>query len=285
MSEAEAADKAAPATAAQRPGRALADARAAKGMTVAEVAAQLKLSASQVEALEADDYDRLPGPVFVRGFVRNYARLLELVPEKLADSVDLPHAPMPASTAIPVSRDIPFPAGKSGNWLPYAAGLAVLVGTIVVYELFYAPPPAVTVSVTQPVAVPDLQPASVSDAVPAVSAVPAVAVEGGPPVASAEAVPQTPPVTENPEAPVRQAAGMAEAHFAFAADSWVEVRDRNERVLFSQLNPGGSEQRVTGRPPLRVVIGNARDVRLTYNGAPFDLAPHTRVEVARFTLE
>ncbi|MCW5575200.1 MAG: helix-turn-helix domain-containing protein [Burkholderiales bacterium] len=286
MSEAEAADKTVPATAAQRPGRTLADARAAKGMTVAEVAAQLKLSASQVEALEADDYDRLPGPVFVRGFVRNYARLLELAPEKLADSVDLPHAPMPASTAIPVSREIPFPAGKSGNWLPYATGLAVLVGTIVVYELFYAPPHAVTVSVTQPVGVPpDLQPASVSDAVPAVSAVPAVAAGDGPPVEATEAVPQTPPVTENPEVPVRQVTGMAEVHFAFAADSWVEVRDRNERVLFSQLNPGGSEQRVTGRPPLSVVIGNARGVRLTYNGAPFDLVPHTRVEVARFTLE
>ena len=71
----------------------------------------------------------------------------------------------------------------------------------------------------------------------------------------------------------------------FEIPSWVEVRDRNDRVLFSQLNPPGTEQQVQGRLPLSVVVGNARGVRLTYNGQPFDLAPHTRVEVARFTLE
>ena len=76
--------------AASRPGRVLADARVAKGMTLAEVAAQLKLSPSQVTALEADDYASLPGPVFVRGFIRNYARLLEQDAEQLSGSVDLP---------------------------------------------------------------------------------------------------------------------------------------------------------------------------------------------------
>ena len=63
------------------------------------------------------------------------------------------------------------------------------------------------------------------------------------------------------------------------------MRDRNERILFSQLNPAGTEQRVQGRPPFSLVVGNARGVRLSYNGRAIDLAPHTRVEVARLTLE
>lgn len=282
MSEAEAADKAVPAVQTQRPGRVLSDARAAKGLAVAEVAAQLRLSASQVIALEADDYERLPGPVFVRGFVRNYARLLDLDPEKLADSVDLPHASMPASAAIPVSREIPFPARKSANWLPYAAGLAVLIGVVAAYELFYAPPHSVTVSPPQPVAAPVFQPAPAVDEVPVVSA---VAAASPPPVEAETALPPSEVAAKLQEAPARTPAGMAEVHFAFASASWVEVRDRNERVLFSQLNPAGSEQRVAGRPPLSVVVGNARNVRLTFNGKPVDLAPHTRVEVARFILE
>jgi cytoskeleton protein RodZ len=284
MSEAEAADKAVPSQA-QRPGRVLSDARAAKGLAVAEVAAQLRLSASQVIALEADDYDRLPGPVFVRGFVRNYARLLDLDPEKLADSVDLPHASISVSAAVPVSREIPFPAGKSTNWLPYAAGLAVLVAVVAAYELFYAPPHSVTVSVPQPVATPEFQPAPAVVEVQAVSAVAAVS----PPPAEELPASQPSGITEKPqeahEAPARTPPGMVELHFAFASASWVEVRDRNERLLLSQLNPRGSEQRVTGHPPLSVVVGNAKDVRLTFNGKPFDLAPHTRVEVARFILE
>jgi len=282
MNEAGAADNATSPKEDQRPGRTLANARTAKGMTVAEAAAQLKLSVSQVEALEADDYDRLPGPVFVRGFVRNYARLLDLAPEKLADSVELPHASMPVSAAIPLSREIPFPAGKPGKWLPYAAGLAILAGAVAFYELLYAPPQPVTVSVTPPAKLPDSVSAPVAEIVAAVSAVAAVDASS---IAVAEPVPPAPPVSEKPESPVASAAVMAEAHFAFSADSWVEIRDRNERVLFSQLNPRGSEHRVTGQPPLSVVVGNARDVRLTYNGKPFDLAPHTRVEVARFILE
>lgn len=282
MNEAEAADKAIPVAAPQRPGRTLGDARVAKGLTVAEVAAQLKLSVSQVVALEADDYDRLPGPVFVRGFVRNYARLLDLVPEKFADSVDLPHATMPASAAIPLSREIPFPAGKSPNWLPYAAGLVILVGIIAIYELFYAVPQIVTVSVVQPAVEPALQPTPVADGIPAVSG---VVVANPPPMAAEESEPPVPATEKPTEVPVQKRSDMAELRFAFVSASWVEVRDRNERVLFSQLNPAGSEQQVSGRPPLSVVIGNARDVRLTYNGNPVDLAPHTRVEVARFTLE
>lgn len=281
MNETEAADKAVPAALAQRPGRVLSEARAAKGLAVAEVAAQLRLSASQVTALEADDYERLPGPVFVRGFVRNYARLLGLDPEKLADSIELPHAAVPASAAIPVSREIPFPARKSASWRPYAAALAVLVGVVAIYELYYASPHSVTVSVPQPVAAPVLQPVPTVDETPVVSAV----VAANPLPAEAEPVSQPPQPSEAAGKPADVPAGMAEARFEFASASWVEVRDRSERVLLSQLNPAGSEQRVTGRPPFSVVIGNARDVRLIFNGKPVDLAPHTRVEVARLILE
>lgn len=272
-----------------RPGRLLADARAARGMTVAEAALQLKLSASQVSALEADDYSRLPGPVFTRGFVRNYARLLDLDGEALVNAMDLPHAPAPASAAVPVSRDIPFPAKRASNWLPYAIGLLVLVAAVVVFEfLISAPQQAVVVTVSPPVTAPAPVPAaepaartpSVAEQAAAdspASPVSAVAVDAATP-AQVEAAANAAPT------PQRQP-GMGEAHFVFSGASWVEVRDRNERVLFSQLNPGGTEQRVTGRPPFNVVVGNASEVRLNYNGRPFDLAPHTRVEVARFILE
>jgi cytoskeleton protein RodZ len=37
-------------------------------------------------------------------------------------------------------------------------------------------------------------------------------------------------------------------------------------------------------PPFAVVVGNAQGVRLTYDGKPVDLAPHTRIDVARLVL-
>ena len=64
----------APEVAAPMPGAILLEERRRQSLSLTDVARQLKLSPRQVEALERDDYAALPGPVFVRGFMRNYAR-------------------------------------------------------------------------------------------------------------------------------------------------------------------------------------------------------------------
>ena len=71
---------------------------------------------------------------------------------------------------------------------------------------------------------------------------------------------------------------------SFDRESWVEIRDARGRVIFNQINPPGSSQVVEGEAPLSLVVGNARSVRLGYGDRDIDLAPHTRVDVARFTL-
>ncbi|MGE5089856.1 MAG: helix-turn-helix domain-containing protein, partial [Candidatus Levyibacteriota bacterium] len=62
-------------------GAALKAAREAAGLSLDAVAQQLKLAPRQVQALEDDDYQHLPGRTFVRGFARNYARFVHLDPE------------------------------------------------------------------------------------------------------------------------------------------------------------------------------------------------------------
>ncbi len=59
------------------PGAILRNAREARGLDAAAVAAMLHLSQRKLNALETDDFDALPEPVFVRGYLKNYARLLE----------------------------------------------------------------------------------------------------------------------------------------------------------------------------------------------------------------
>jgi cytoskeleton protein RodZ len=58
------------------PGAMLRQERLAQGLDLARAGAQLHLSDNMIEALEADDFDSLPGPVFIQGYLRNYARLL-----------------------------------------------------------------------------------------------------------------------------------------------------------------------------------------------------------------
>ncbi|MFM8354903.1 MAG: helix-turn-helix domain-containing protein, partial [Gammaproteobacteria bacterium] len=65
------------------PGQQLRAEREALGVTVREVADTLNLSMVVIQALEEDDYDRLPGVVFTRGYVRAYSRLLDIDPAPL----------------------------------------------------------------------------------------------------------------------------------------------------------------------------------------------------------
>ena len=53
----------------------------------------------------------------------------------------------------------------------------------------------------------------------------------------------------------------------------------------SSLNRAGTERAVRVSPPFNLVIGNASHVKAVYNDKPIDLAPHTKVEVARFTVK
>lgn len=73
------------AEAGEGPGATLQAAREARQLSVSEVADQLKLSSAVVTALEANDWDRLPAQVFVRGYIRAYARLMGLDDEELLD--------------------------------------------------------------------------------------------------------------------------------------------------------------------------------------------------------
>lgn len=59
------------------PGAMLRRVREAKGLDVPAVAGMLHLSEKKLEALEADDFDLLPEPVYIRGYLKNYARFLD----------------------------------------------------------------------------------------------------------------------------------------------------------------------------------------------------------------
>ena len=78
------------------PGAMLRMAREARGTTIAEVAAALKMSPRQIEAIEGEDFSRLSGATFIRGFIRNYARHLKIdaapLLAALAEQTVLPQA-------------------------------------------------------------------------------------------------------------------------------------------------------------------------------------------------
>jgi len=93
-----------------------------------------------------------------------------------------------------------------------------------------------------------------------------------------------PAATGTPAAPETPAVSGV-LHLEFGDESWVEIKDASGRMLHRQLNRPGTRVDVPGQPPFDVLIGNAAQARVTYNGRPIDLKPFIEVTVARFTLE
>ncbi|TSA49483.1 MAG: helix-turn-helix domain-containing protein [Nitrosomonadales bacterium] len=279
-------------------GKALAEAREKLGLSIQEAAQQLRLSARQLHALEANDYSGLPGATFIRGFVRNYARLLQLDPEPLLHALGAP-APESARNITLQSEDIAISRRDRRLWLPYVVAsllVGLLLGSWMLYmdyreshpekhvETAAEPssaqsaggysPESVTLPGTLPNAdAPDSAPASELPVAPVASR-PVPAPVAKPPVPAAAVQAATPAL-----------AGTAHLKLAFSEQSWVRVTDRDGKEIFHKNGAAGSKDSAEGTPPLKVEIGNAAGVQLTFNDKPVNLAPHTKANVARFTLE
>jgi len=251
----------------------LAAARKALGLSIADIARQLKFGARQIEAMEQGRFEDLPSGTFARGMVRSYARLLKLDAEPLVGRMAARVAvPDNAEAVAGARRPIPITDGSRRTNLVYAALSVAILGVIaaVVFEWQRERADAARLSFV-PAARAPAEPQRLAAATP-VDVSPAN-------IAAPPAVDAVAP-TAAPLAP-----GHRRISLKFDGSSWVEIRGRDGEVLFSQLNPAGSEKAVEGRPPFALIIGNAQHVRLSYEDRQIDLAPHVKVEVARFTLE
>lgn len=297
--------------------------RERQGLARAEVAQRLHMSAWQIEALEAGDYARLPKGTFLRGFVRNYAKALGLEPQSmLAHLASI--TPDNAAPGIvvptqnirfdPLGERLANPYLKAGG---IAVGLIALAFAAVYWWLFIrdtppggmakktneptplnlaaptlpppeppAPPRSAPMEMSQAEAAPkgELKPEG-SKVADAPNAEPSRTVTA--PKRVAETRPAQPPRSAVTRVADGAAAGGNSRHMKlrFKGESWVEIRDGKGRILLSRLNSPGSEAEVSGYPPFNVIIGNAPEVQVTYEDRDFPLEPHTRVAVARFTVE
>jgi cytoskeleton protein RodZ len=286
-------------------GAALFKERRRQGLSLGDISRQLKLSVRQVEALERDDYSGYKSPVFIHGFIRNYAKLLGLDPDPLIRATDLMLAPPVIPGSTPREQERPQPTRledrKYKLWPAVVAVLLVGIAVAVYFGSRRAPDGRRSAATT---AARDKSAPSSKVAAQAKAGAEAKArTESKPevqsaakPAARSDAKPEAKPQakagsvehrsrTDSAAAGGAEPAGHVTVRMIFEQDSWVEVKDRAGNVIFGQLNPAGSRRSISGEPPLSVVVGNAAGVRLFQGDKSIDLAPHTRVDVARLKLE
>lgn len=246
------------------PGICLREAREARGLSIDEVTQAIKFGARQIEAIERDDFGRLPGSTFVRGIIRSYAKLLQLDAEPLLAMLgkQKPLADNGVRAPEDTGAQLPLP-GERRSIVPMLALLLALAAIgVAVATHFNWPGGGRGAGKPKPV------PAMV---IPGQVALPAVQVEQ--------------PASVEAGAAAAPAPDSRQLIFVFQDKSWVEVKDATQKIIFSQNNLGGTRQVVSGKPPFDLVIGNAAAVQLQYGDRAIDLRPYTKVEVARLTLE
>jgi cytoskeleton protein RodZ len=299
-------------------------AREAKGWTLQDAATKLRLMVRQVEAMETEDYAALGQPVFARGFVRNYAKLLGIDPDPLLTRMAETGA-APAEKAEAESYSAESSSAVSPILIVTVAALVLVLAIPVALYLWLnsggeeeqhadavattAPAPSLpAASLPAPLPETSTQFATPVDNTVQASAAPVetpapLAAKHEPPAATAAtaAPPPAPePVSPEPElkpAPATAAAEVRENPYLpsnfrsksirlqFDQDAWVQIRDGNGKTIYATLNKAGSTAELSGRPPFDFVVGNASNVRMSYNGRPFDIKPYIGETVARFTLE
>jgi cytoskeleton protein RodZ len=260
------------------------------GLSVSDVAARLRLHPNPVRALEQEALAALPEAAYVRGFVRGYARVLDLDPAPLLTDLGLKLSPPAASVVDGMARARDYSPVRAAA-REHASRKIVMVGAVLLLIVlgalgWYAThqPRPEPMSSAVPSATPPI-PASTAAAAPNVAGDASTAPTAGaaPPApagtasdaspAAADTTTLTTPVPPPPFLKVR-----------FSGPSWVEVKDAEGKVLLSQHSVAGAEHVIEGTPPFYVVIGDTAKAVVEVRGEAFDLAPHTRQNVARFTV-
>lgn len=267
------------------PGQRLRTEREARGMSAEDVAGQLNLTISYLKALEVDDYERLPEATFIRGYIRNYARLLGIPSEELTHTFDEVMEDEASDEREQYREDVVRPRRRRSGMLGLmAAGVVLLAG--IIYLLMGdsdKPEPDVAepaAEVTEPSSSAPAPDQAAGDTAPvkepATGAEPEAGIAGQTGAGAATAAEET--------AEPREAVPDT-VIISFNESCWVEVTNEAGETVFAGQKQADERLSLEAVGPLRIKFGNAAAVSLiTVNGDVVSMPSSAPGDVVRLTV-
>ena len=263
----------------ESPGRLIAAGREAKSMGPADLAARLRLDTKVVKALERDDYENLPAPLFVKGYIRSIAKELDLDADRVLAAYAT-HASLEPPTLADFASRPPDQIGINSTVVRAATyGLAALLVFLMLLwwrsngEIDHTSSPLSAPQETHIGADPlpydfpiiehddqDWQFDKPESAAPSEDAVVA------------------------PDPVAAESVSMGQLKLTTSSEAWVEIYNKaNDRLFFGMVR---SDRVVSlnDQPYVRLIVGNTDSVTLLYNGALVDLTPYSQNGVAQLEL-
>jgi cytoskeleton protein RodZ len=286
-------------------GTLLRQAREAAGLHIAALAVSLKVPVKKLEALEADRIDLLPDAVFARALAASVCRTLKTDPAPVLAS-------LPQTNLAQLQLQVRAPATAISNSSPETRSggrpqlskpvmlfaLALMVAALLIgffpasdgllSSLNFArpgtPKPPLIAAPQSSAADGNSQPPLIASTSLAGSGLPdSTAVKSS--VASAEPTPaSTAPLTGTAEtgSTIAASTGGEIVVLKSLGSAWVEVLDGKRTVRLRKTMLPGESVGVSADLPLYVTVGRADTIEVQVRGKPFDLAPMTKDNVARF---
>jgi len=288
------------------PGTLLRVGRESRRLVPQDIADTLNLTLRVVQDVEDENWVRLPGPAFTRGYLRAYARLLEIDPDEVMQAFDAAvgrrtgEQVAVAGAMHPVRRrGIEDLLQKHPGAVLGGAVAAVICAVLVVLLAVWPETTDVATAARQAVAVADqnvprpLAPESAREAASrearagvaddAAAIAPPARVAAGAPAAT---LPEVTSIVGGTTSTQRRisTSGEDRLHFVFTEDCWVEIKDSQGATAYGDLGRSGTTLELVGQAPFRILLGNAPGVTLQFNGERVALSPHTRNNVGTLVL-
>jgi cytoskeletal protein RodZ len=261
--------------------------RVGKGLAIDDIARDTKIAPRFLEAIETDDYSTLPGLVFARNFVRQYALTLQLDPDPLLaelpkqdeSTVPLPNPPGRARSSYYTDRRLRSLL-FSIMWLllAFAAGLGGFAYMHSNHSLRAAAPQAGSIA---PAGAPDLNSPSTKPA-PATVGQTQTAVEQ---TKEAALTTTAPAPSAPPSASTSAAAAPVRVSVTASERAWVQVSVDGKTTFIGTLTPNETKD-ISGAEQVTVLTGNAGALSISLNGKTLEsLGPRGHVREVRLTAE
>ena len=287
-------------------GQKLRDAREKLGLSVDDISHAIKVQSNAVRQMETGDFAALGPPVFAKGFLRSYAKHVQLGQLWLDAELAL-LALDEAPTLLPSrgERERSSTAERGMLAASYLVGTAILVSAIFVvthFDRFVGTQSEPKVAIEAPAAPPESteQPIAMTEGTAPTSITETFAVTGAPSVldpytpSSPTPIVQPTPLVPSSETPSAVAAGLVAIpslapdlqalELSATGTVWVEISDSTGRRLEFNNLANGVRKSYSGKAPFTLKIGNAANASLMAGGKAVDLSAFTNGSIAKLRL-
>ncbi len=271
------------------PGQAIREARERAGISIEELGSRTRLTRETLEAMEGDRFEDLLEPVYVRGYYRKCARVLEIPESPLVKAYDALYRPPPVVTPsrlrLAPSGDL-NPRSRAPSRVLLAVPIILILIAAVVWMMRQGPAstelgqsitlidpdnPNIIISDTMPPI--GNETSSVDEVEPVTAVAPVSSISDGSPQ-----LPEVVPAV--PAGPVGTTLQLE-----FNSLSWARIEDATGKSLLSGVIASGETKVLDGKPPYSVFLGNAPGVTVKFGGIDIDVSPHTKANsTARFSV-